>query len=183
MSTQTGHQKRFSLADWVILVMLTLLSAGAGLWQVAGLAATYFSGLLFAPAFGLPALIPPLRFSPLGATTTTVWLIDLAGVLVMIFAAALWLRAASSRQPGAGRLRIFGRGIWVTIVAVVCGNVVRGVFQSFLLLSDLPTFAGQLLANIVHSALLALALGLLVGLVASLFCARSHRAFGAQTAI
>lgn len=90
----------------------------------------------------------------------------------MLVTAVLWARAANRKHPHPSRGRAFGRGLWVTIVAVVLGNVVRSVGQSFVLRSDLPTFGGQLLTNVVVSALTGLVLGLIVGLIAMLFAPR-----------
>lgn len=122
---------------WATVLSILLLSVLAGSWHVAGYAATRFWVMLFPPALGLLAFIPPLRFSPLGLTNFWVWIIDLSGVVITL------------------------------------GNTVRMVGQSFLLRSDLATFAGQFVANVLVSALTGLLLGLLVGLVAALL--RSSR--------
>lgn len=172
MAPSPERLPRLGGSGWANLLALTAASIAAGMWSVAGAAATQFAALLFPPALGMPAFIPPLRFAPLGETTTTVWAIDLVGAIVMLVTAVLWARAANRKHPYPSRGRAFGRGLWVTIVAVVLGNVVRSVGQSFVLRSDLPTFGGQLLTNVVVSALTGLVLGLIVGLIAMLFAPR-----------
>ncbi|MDR2997377.1 MAG: hypothetical protein LBU78_04580 [Microbacterium sp.] len=171
MASAPGTQShpRFDRVSWTVLLSLVLLSVLAGIWHVSGWAATWVAALLFPPAAGLPALWPPLRLWPLGETTATVWLIDLAGVAVMLITAWVQLRAAARRHPHPGRWRAFGRGLWTTILAFVAGNIVRGVAQSFLLHSDLGTYAGQLVANVLVSALTGLLAGVVVGLIAMLF--------------
>ena len=164
----TQSHPRIDRVSWVVLVSLLVLAVLAGIWHVSGWAATWVSALLFPPAAGLPALWPPLRLWPLGETTVAVWLIDLAGVAVMLLTAWVQLRAAAWRHPHPGRWRAFGRGLWTTILAFVAGNIVRGVAQSFLLHSDLGTYAGQLIANVLVSALAGLLAGIVVGLVAML---------------
>lgn len=168
----TQSHPRIDRVSWVVLFSLLVLAVLAGIWRVSGWAATWVSALLFPPAAGLPALWPPLRLWPLGETTVAVWLIDLAGVAVMLLTAWVQLRAAARRHPHPGRGRAFGRGLWTTILAFVAGNIVRGVAQSFLLHSDLGTYAGQLIANVLVSALTGLLAGIVVGLAAMLFAGR-----------
>lgn len=153
---------------WVVLLALLAFALVGGFRPIIGWLSTWVAAVLFPPAAGLPSLWPPLRFTPLGETTITLWAIDLVGVAVMLLTAWVWLRAASVRHPRPGRGRAFGRGLGVTILAVVAGNIVRGIAQSFLLHADLGTYVGQLLANIVVSALTGLALGVVVGLIAAL---------------
>ncbi|UJP09840.1 hypothetical protein L2X99_15900 [Microbacterium sp. KUDC0406] len=164
----TQSHPRFDRVSWTVLGSLLVLAVLAGVWHVSGWVATWVSALLFPPAAGLPALWPPLRVWPLGETTVTVWLIDLVGVAVMLLTAWVQLRAAGRKHPHPGRWRAFGRGLWTTILAMVAGNLVRGIAQSFLLHSDLGTYAGQLLANVLVSALTGLVAGVVVGLVAML---------------
>lgn len=175
MHEQTGTRTRLGRSGWVMLASITILSVLAGSWHATGAVATRFWVLLFPPALGLPAFIPPLRVAPLGETTWLAWSIDLLGVIVMLAAAIVWLLAAANAHPAPRRLRLFWRGVGVTTVAVVAGNLVRGVGQSFLLHSDLATFAGQMLANIAISALTGAVVGLVVGLLASVTLQRSDR--------
>lgn len=153
---------------WSVLLALFVLALLGGFRPFIGWLSTWVVALLFPPAAGLPSLWPPLRLTPLGDTSVTVWLIDLLGAAVMLITAWVWLRTASIRRPFPGRARAFGRGLSVTIVAVIAGNVVRGVAQSFLLHADLGTYLGQLLGNLIVSALTGLLLGVIVGAVAAL---------------
>lgn len=164
---------RLGGVGWIILSALTALSAVAGLSLVTTGAGAWFAAILFPPAAGLPELWPPLRFAPIGETTTAVWIIDLIGVAVMLLVAVLQLRAVSRKHPSRGRA--FGRGIWTTTVAFIAGNLVRGVLQSFILHSDLGTYAGQMLGNLVVTFVMGLSVGLVVGLLAMLGGATSRR--------
>lgn len=150
-----------------MLISLLVLAFLAGFRPLIGWLSTWVVVLLFPPAFGLPSLWPILRFTPLGETTATMWIIDLAGVAVMLLTAWIWLRTSS--RPNPSRARVFGRGVWVTMLAITAGNIVRSVAQSFLLNADLGTYLGQLLGTIVVSLLTGLIVGLVVGLVAVLF--------------
>ncbi|UNK71143.1 hypothetical protein [Microbacterium sp. H1-D42] len=161
---------------WSVLVSLLVLAWLAGFRPVIGWLSTWVVALLFPPAFGLPAMWPILRFTPLGETTVALWLIDLLGVAVMLLTAWIWLRTASRKNRYPSMPRAFGRGLWVTILAVTAGNIVRSVGQSFLLHADLGTYLGQLLAAIVVSLLTGLLLGIIVGLVAMLSAGRRRRA-------
>lgn len=166
---------RLGGVGWIILSALTALSAVAGLSLVTTWAGARFAAILFPPAAGLPELWPPLRFAPIGETTTAVWIIDLIGVAVMLLVAVLQLRAVSRKHPNPSRGRAFGRGVWTTTVAFLAGNLVRGVLQSFILHSDLGTYAGQMLGNLVVTFVMGLVVGLVVGLLAMLGGATSRR--------
>lgn len=159
---------RLDAVGWIILGAILALSVLAGVTRVSVWAGTWIAALLFPPAAGLPELWPPLRVMPIGETTLIVWLIDLAGVAVMLCVAWLQLRAVTSKRPAPGPGRALGRGIWTTIVAFLAGNLVRGVLQSFVLHSDLGTYAGQLAANLVVTFLLGAVAGVLVGLLTML---------------
>lgn len=161
---------------WSVLLSLIVIALIGGFRPIIGWLSTWIAALLFPPAAGLPALWPPLRFTPLGETTVTMWLFDLAGVTVMLLTAWIGLSTASRRHRAPSRARAFGRGLGVTILAVIAGNIVRYIAQSFILLTDLGTYVGQLLATILVSALTGLLLGLIVGLIAALFAGGRDRA-------
>lgn len=166
---------RLGRVGWIILIALVALSVLAGIAQVTTWAGAWFAAILFPPAAGLPELWPPLRFAPIGETTAWVWIIDLIGVAVMLIVAVLQLRAVSRKRPYPSRGRAFGRGIWTTVVAFIAGNLVRGVLQSFILHSDLGTYAGQMLANLVVTFVMGLVVGLFVGVIAMFAGVSSRR--------
>lgn len=151
----------------VIVLSLLLWAILAGVWRLFGTLHTFVAELLFPPALGLPTIIPPLRLSPLGETSIVMWLSDLTGVLVMLIAGLLWVGSAVKKQPHASRRRIFGRGVRITLVAVLCGNVVRYLFHSAVILAGPWTFVGQLLATVLVSIIVGAVLGVVTGLVAA----------------
>ncbi|MFC9559734.1 hypothetical protein [Agromyces sp. NPDC056965] len=160
--------------DWSVLATLVALAILVGIWPITGVLTTWVPLLAVPAAAGLPYLIPALRLMPLGDTTWAFWFADVAGVLVMLLTAFVMLRAPKRRAaPSPGRA--FGRGVWVTIVAVVAGNLVRGVFTSFMVHADLGTYLGTLAANIVVSAITGALLGLVVGAVAAIVAATGRR--------
>lgn len=167
---------RLGGVGWIILVALGALSVLAGLSRVTTWAGAWFAAILFPPAAGLPELWPPLRFAPIGETTTAVWIIDLVGVAAMLVVAVLQLRAVSRKHPYPSRARAFGRGVWTTTVAFLAGNLVRGALQSFILHSDLGTYAGQMLGNLVVTCVMGVAVGIVVGLISMLAGAPARRA-------
>lgn len=181
MRTGTSDQLRFGRVGWAVLAVLALLSVLTGVWSLTGLLTTYLPALAVPAAAGLPFLMPPLRVAPLADGTWTFWAIDLAGALVMLLAAAVLLHAAWRRRPEPGPLRAFGRGVAVTVLAVLVGNLVRGVLTSFVVQADLTSYLGFVLANTLVSVLLGAVLGLLVGAVAAVVAARSPRDAGAVT--
>ncbi|SIO02785.1 hypothetical protein [Agromyces cerinus] len=147
-----------------------MLAILVGIWPITGMLTTYVPLLAVPAAAGLPYLIPALRLVPLGDTTWAFWFADVAGVLVMLLTAVVMLRAPKRRAvPSPGRA--FGRGVWVTTVAVVAGNLVRGVFTSFTVHADLGTYLGTFAANVVVSAITGALLGLVVGAVAAIVAA------------
>lgn len=153
-----------------MLATLGALAILVGIWPITGVLTTWVPLLAVPAAVGLPYLIPALRLMPLGDTTWAFWFADVAGVLVMLLTTFVMLRAPKRRAaPSPGRA--FGRGVWVTIVAVVAGNLVRGVFTSFMVHADLGTYLGTLAANVVVSAITGAVLGLLVGAVAAIVVA------------
>ena len=151
-----------------------VLAILVGIWPLTGVLTTYVPLLAVPAAAGLPYLIPALRLMPLGDTTWAFWFADVAGVLIMLLTAFVMLRAPKRRAvPSAGRA--FGRGVWVTTVAVVAGNLVRGVFTSFTVHADLGTYLGTLAANVVVSAITGALLGLVVGVVTAIVAATRRR--------
>ncbi|MFB6611229.1 hypothetical protein ACFCVO_12975 [Agromyces sp. NPDC056379] len=157
-----------------MLATLGALAILVGVWPITGVLTTWVPLLAVPAAAGLPYLIPALRLVPLGDTTWAFWFADVAGVLVMLLTAFVMLRAPKRRAaPSPGRA--FGRGVWVTIVAVVAGNLVRGVFASFMVHADLGTYLGTLAANVVVSAITGALIGLLVGAVAAIVAATGRR--------
>jgi len=156
--------------------MLVLLAVLVGIWPLTGSLTTWVPYLAIPAAAGLPYLWPPLRLVPLGETTWAFWIADTVGVLVMLAVAWAMLRAAARKRlrPRAGRA--FWRGLWVTIVAIVAGNLVRAVFSSFVVHADLGTYLGTLAAGILISALTAIVPGVLVGAVAALVSATARTA-------
>ncbi|KQZ11401.1 hypothetical protein ASD23_04925 [Agromyces sp. Root1464] len=167
MPTRTVDPHRLHRADRAVLAALVALAILVGIWPLTGVLTTYVPLLAVPAAAGLPYLIPALRPMPLGDTTWAFWLADVAGVLVMLLVAFVVLRAPKRRAvPSPGRA--FGRGVWVTTVAVVAGNLVRGVFTSFTVHADLGTYLGTTAANVVVSAITGALLGLVVGAVAAI---------------
>lgn len=156
--------------------MLLVLAVLAGIWPITGALTTWVPYLAIPAAAGLPYLWPPLRLMPLGETTWAFWAADTVGVLVMLAVAWAMLRAASRKRlrPRAGRA--FGRGLWVTIVSVVAGNLVRAVFSSFVVHADLGTYVATVVAGILVSALTAIVPGLLVGAAAAVAAATARTA-------
>lgn len=156
--------------------MLLVLAVLAGIWPLTGTLTTWVPYLAVPAAAGLPFLWPPLRLMPLGETTWAFWAADTVGVLVMLAVAWAMLRAASRKRlrPRAGRA--FGRGLWVTIVAVVAGNLVRAVFSSFVVHADLGTYVATVAAGILVSALTAIVPGLLVGAAAAIAASTARSA-------
>ncbi|MBD3941276.1 hypothetical protein IF188_06135 [Microbacterium sp. NEAU-LLC] len=163
-------------SDVATLVMLLVVAVLAGIWPLTGTLTTWVPYIAIPAAAGLPFLWPPLRLMPLGETTWAFWIADTVGVLVMLAVAWAMLRAASRKRlrPHAGRA--FGRGMWVTIVAMIAGNLVRAVFMSFAVHADLGTYLATLAAGILISALTAIVPGLLVGAVAALVSATARSA-------
>ncbi|MGW9631749.1 hypothetical protein ACWGST_13685 [Agromyces sp. NPDC055520] len=158
-----------------MLASLVALAILVGVWPLTGALTTWVPLLAVPAAAGLPFLIPALRLMPLGDLTWAFWFADVAGVLIMLLTASVMLRAPKRRavpHPG----RAFGRGVWVTTVAVVAGNLVRGVFTSFMVHSDFGTYLGMLAANVVISAITGALLGLVVGAVAAIVAATGRRA-------
>lgn len=164
----TADRPRLGAAGQIVLIAIAVLSILAGVTRISLWIGSHLIVLLVPPAVGIPELWPPLRFAPIGETSVTVWLIDLAGVIVMLAVAAIQLGAAHSRHPRPSRGRAFGRGVSTTMLAFIAGNMVRVVLQSFLLRSDLGTFAGQLLASVVITSIIGLLVGVLVGAIAAL---------------
>lgn len=175
-SGQLGGLGRLGRVGWAIVLALLVLAIAAGIWPLTGLASTWVPALLVPAAVGLPYLLPPVRLLPLGDTTALLWIVDLAGAATMLLAAALWARAAWRRHPQPGLWRAFGRGLWITVVAVVLGNVVRSVAQSFVMHSGIDVYLIQLLGGILVSALTGVLLGVLVGIVAAAFAGRRRHA-------
>jgi hypothetical protein len=163
-------------SDIATLVMLLVVAILAGIWPLTGTLTTWVPALAIPAAAGLPFLWPPLRVMPLGETTWSFWIADIAGVLVMLAVAWAMLRAASRKRLRPHPGRAFGRGLWVTIVGVVAGNLVRAVFASFVVHADLGTYLASLAAGILVSALTANVPGLLVGAVAAIVGATAARA-------
>ncbi|HET6672906.1 MAG TPA: hypothetical protein VFG92_05970 [Agromyces sp.] len=157
--------------SWTILGALGVISILAGIWPITGTATTWFPVLAVPAAAGLPFLIPPLRAVPLGETTWAFWGADVAGAAVMLLCAFLLLRAADERRSEPRPGRAFGRAIWVTMFAVVAGNLVRGVFSSFVVHADLGTYLGSTLANLIVSAVTGAMFGVLVGVAAAVAAA------------
>ncbi|GAA5146247.1 hypothetical protein GCM10025768_04600 [Microbacterium pseudoresistens] len=168
MADVSDGSARLGRSGWTVLAALLALAVVAGLRAVAGLAETWFAPLLVPPAIGLPTVIPALRIAPLGETTTAVWIIDLVGVAVMLLAAALSLRAAWRRHPYPGRWHTFWRAFGVTISALVCASLVRGIALSFLLRADVWTYLGQLLGGVLVAVIVGAVAGLVVGVLAAI---------------
>ena len=146
------------------LVVFAIL---AGFWPLTGVLLTVAPVFFVPAAAGLPNLIPTLRLTPLGETTWGFWAADIAGVLVMLATAYVMLRAPKRRAaPSPGRA--FGRGLWVTIVAIVAGNIVRGVYISFVVHADIGTYLGQLAGNVVVSTIFGTMIGIVIGALAAL---------------
>ncbi|MFD4958714.1 hypothetical protein [Microbacterium sp. NPDC058389] len=158
-------------SDITTLAMLLVLAVLAGIWPLTGTLTTWVPYLAIPAAVGLPYLWPPLRLMPLGETTWAFWVADTVGVLVMLAVAWAMLRASSRKRlrPRAGRA--FGRGLWVTVVAIVAGNLVRAVFSSFVVHADLGTYVATVAAGILVSAVTAIVPGLLVGAAAAIAAA------------
>ncbi|MFD1573618.1 hypothetical protein ACFSEO_05720 [Agromyces cerinus subsp. nitratus] len=177
MPTRTVDPHLLRRVDWSVLATLVALAILVGIWPITGVLTTYVPLLAVPAAAGLPYLIPALRLMPLGDTTWAFWFADVAGVVVMLVTALVLLRAPKRRAaPAPGPGRAFGRGVWVTTVAVVAGNLVRGVFTSFMVHADLGTYLGTLAANVVVSAITGALLGLVVGAVAAIVAATGRRA-------
>ena len=166
MPTTTSLPFRMRRVEWTVLGALLVLAILAGFWPIAGPLLTVAPVLFVPAAAGLPSLIPTLRLTPLGETTWGFWAADIAGVLVMLATDYAMLRAPKRRAVPT-KARAFGRGLWVTIVAIVAGNLVRGVYISFVIHADIGTYLGQLAGNVVVSALLGTVLGVVVGAVAA----------------
>lgn len=169
MPTKTlPHPPRLGRAGATALITLAVLSVLTGIWPIMGTATTFAPVLAIPAALGLPGLIPPLRFTPLGLTTWDFWAMDVAGALVMLVTAWAMLRVAGAKRPHPGFGRAFGRGVWTTIVAVAAGNLVRGVLISFATHADLGTYLGTLGAGLVVSVLVGAIAGLVVGIAAGI---------------
>ena len=167
MPMTTFEPHRLRRADWTVLVALVVFAILAGFWPLTGVLLTVAPVFFVPAAAGLPNLIPPLRLTPLGETTWGFWAADIAGVLVMLATAYVMLRAPKRRAaPSPGRA--FGRGLWVTIVAIVAGNIVRGVYISFVVHADIGTYLGQLAGNVVVSTIFGTMLGIFIGALAAL---------------
>ena len=167
MPMTTFEPHRLRRADWTVLVALVVFAILAGFWPLTGVLLTVAPVFFVPAAAGLPNLIPTLRLTPLGETTWGFWAADIAGVLVMLATAYVMLRAPKRRAaPSPGRA--FGRGLWVTIVAIVAGNLVRGVYISFVVHADIGTYLGQLAGNVVVSTIFGTMLGIVIGALAAL---------------
>lgn len=167
MPSRISDRGRLGRVGWAIVVSLLALAILAGFWPIIGVLIAWVPLLAVPAAAGLPNLIPALRILPLGETTWVFWAADAAGVIVMLLTAWAML-IAPKRQAAPSPARAFGRGVWVTTVAIVAGNIVRAIFTSFVVHADLGTYLGHLVANVVVSALLGAILGLVVGAVAAL---------------
>ncbi|GAA1509997.1 hypothetical protein BJ978_001179 [Agromyces terreus] len=170
----------FSRVSWAVVVALLVCSILVGLEPLISPLTAYAPVLAVPAAAGLPALIPPLRLTPLGGSTWGFWAADVAGVLVMLAAAFVLLRAGDRRRPNPSILRAFGRGVGVTVLAVIAGNLVRGVFSSFAVHMDFGTYLGTTAANIAVSALFGAAVGLIVGVAAAVVAAVAGRRLAAS---
>ena len=167
MPMTTFEPHRLRRADWTVLVALVVFAILAGFWPLTGVLLTVAPVFFVPAAAGLPNLIPTLRLTPLGETTWGFWAADIAGVLVMLATAYVMLRAPKRRAaPSPGRA--FGRGLWVTIVAIVAGNIVRGVYISFVVHADIGTYLGQLAGNVVVSTIFGTMIGIVIGALAAL---------------
>ncbi|WP_400997497.1 hypothetical protein [Agromyces sp. GXQ0307] len=171
MPTGTVDPLPFGRVSWAAVVGLAVLAILAGIQPIVGPLTTFAPVLAVPAAAGLPFLIPPLRATPVGETTWAFWAADVAGAAVMLLTAFVLLRAAQRRRPDPRAARAFGRTVGVTTLAVVAGNLVRGVFSSFVVHADLGTYVGTTLANLAVSALTGALLGLVVGAVAAIVAA------------
>ena len=167
MPMTTFEPHRLRRADWTVLVALVVFAILAGFWPLTGVLLTVAPVFFVPAAAGLPNLIPTLRLTPLGETTWGFWAADIAGVLLMLATADVMLRAPK-RRAAAGPGRAFGRGLWVTIVAIVAGNIVRGVYISFVVHADIGTYLGQLAGNVVVSTIFGTMIGIVIGALAAL---------------
>lgn len=155
---------RSSSAAWLALFLLAVV---VGIWPITGFVTTMLPVLAVPAAAGLPFLIPPVRLVPLGETTWLFWAADTVAALAMLAAAWFRLRATHRKRPTPNPWRAFTAALGATILGVIVGNLVRGVFVSFVVNADLGTYLGYLIANIVVSALTGALCGIIVGVVAA----------------
>ncbi|WP_430647131.1 hypothetical protein [Agromyces sp. GXS1127] len=181
MPTGTVDPLPFGRVSWAVLAGLSVLAILAGIQPIVGPLATFAPVLAVPAAAGLPFLIPPLRTTPVGETTWAFWAADIAGAAVMLGSAFVLLRAAQRRRPDPGPARAFGRAVGVTTLALIAGNIIRGVFSSFVVYADPGTYLGTMLGNIAVSGLTGAVLGLVVGVVAATVAAVG-RSTGAPSA-
>lgn len=156
------------------IVTLIVLSALVGFWPLTGVVTAFFPVIAVPAAAGLPFLIPPLRFAPVGDSTWAFWAVDTIAVVVMVVIVVMRLVNARRRHPQAGAGRAFFSAWSATILGVVVGNLLRGIFTSFVVHADIGTYFGYLLANVLVSALFGAIFGIPVGAAAAV--ARTVRA-------
>ncbi len=168
MPTRTVDPLLLGRFGWTVLSSIAVLSVLAGIAPLTGIAVTWFPILAVPAAAGLPHLIPALSATPPGDTSWLFWAFDTAGAVAMLLTAYILLRSSARRCSPPRRGRAFGRGLGVTVLSVIVGNLVRTVAMSFVVQSDLGTFIGTTLATVVVSALFGALLGIGVGLVGAL---------------
>ncbi|WP_241665845.1 hypothetical protein [Prescottella subtropica] len=149
--------QRIVAGPWPATAALLVVAILSGTWSITGRALTFTPELLIPSAIGVPFGIPSLRAVPLGGTTWSFWLVDVAAVLVM--AAILWTRLRHrTRRP-------FLAAWGATVLAVCAGNLVRIVFTSFVTHQGLGSYTLTVLLGLLVSALWGAVVGLLVGVV------------------
>lgn len=147
-------------------VGLLVLALLAGIWPIAGNAATWFPVIAIPAAAGLPSLWPPLQVWPFGLSTVDFWIADTVGVAVMVLTAFLLLRRPT-KKPG-GSFRVFLRAFGATIAAMIAGNLIRVVHLSFAAHADFGTYLGDIMATIVVTTIFALVPAIVLGIIAAL---------------
>ena len=163
---------RLSLPALITLAAISLL---LGIGPIIITLTTVVPLLALPAAAGLPFLIPALHLWPLGASTWGFWVVDVIAAIVMLVIVAMRLVNSQRRHPNQGRVRRFFSAWSAVILGVVVGNLVRGVFASFVVNADLATYGGYLLANIIVSALFGTVVGLLPAIVAALVPLRQRQ--------
>lgn len=169
---QTLAELRLSLP---VVATLAALSVLLGVGPLITSAITRLPLLALPAAAGLPSLTPTLRLWPLGDSTWSFWAVDTLAAVIMLVIVALRLANSRRRHPSQGRVRRFFDAWSAVILGVVIGNVVRGVFTSFVVQTDIATYAGYLATNVMVSALFGALLGLIPAAVATIVPSAQRR--------
>lgn len=153
-------------ASAAALVVL-LACAAVGSWTLVGQWVGRFAAMLIPEALGVPSGLPPLRLTPLGATTRDQWLVDAAAALLL--AAVVWWRCRWTRRPLLG-------GWFAAVAGLVVATTVRVLHGTIVAGHDPVSYAATLFLALLLAVVVGALLGIPVGIVhLVVFRRRAHR--------